>query len=101
MTEAPEKIWTTGTTSSGSWNNVSVSNPRIKLPETEYIRADFHEALEAENKRLRAVVQLADDNLTNLQPKIPNLVHHDWVQVFDGYIDPVIGAARAALEDEE
>ena len=45
-------------------------------------------------------LMLADRNLTNLQPKIANgLVHPDWIPVFDSYIDPVIKAVRAALEE--
>ena len=55
---------------------------------------------DAEEKLAKAeeFSKLADDNLTNLQPKIANgLVHKDWIPVFDGYIDPVIEAARANL----
>jgi len=65
------------------------------------------DALEAQKEaeaaldKLRAVVKLADDNLTNLQPKIADLVDTMWVPVFDSYIGPVIKAARAALGETE
>ena len=39
MTDAPERIWTTGNTRTGSWNNESMA--RFGLPEVEYIRADL------------------------------------------------------------
>ncbi len=55
-----------------------------------------------ERERLRAALKIADDNLTNLQPKIANgLVHEDWIPVFDGYIDPVLDAAHEALRAAE
>ena len=57
--------------------------------------------IDAQAAMIKALVEalvLADNNLTNLQPKIGNgLVHKDWVPVFDSYIDPVISAARAAI----
>jgi len=59
--KAPKRIWTTGTAASGSWNNVSVSNTRIKLTETEYVRADIHQALEAERDALRQAMMRACD----------------------------------------
>ena len=50
--------------------------------------ADHIDALEANNKALVEALVLADNNLTNLQPKIANgLVHEDWVPVFDSYIE--------------
>ena len=77
---------------------------------TEYIRADLArsvtvaevaDTIDAQAATIKALVEvlvLADNNLTNLQPKIGNgLVHKDWVPVFDSYIDPVIYAARAAI----
>ena len=39
MTDAPERIWTTGNTHTGSWNKESIA--RFGLPEVEYIRADL------------------------------------------------------------
>ena len=39
MTDAPERIWTTGNTRTGSWNNESMA--RFGLPEVEYIRKDL------------------------------------------------------------
>ena len=56
--------------------------------------------LETKLAKAKEFSKLADDNLTNLQPKIANgLVHKDWIPVFDGYIDPVIVAARATLAE--
>lgn len=61
--------------------------------------------LDAANDKLAKAVEalsLADANLTNLQPKITNgLVSQEWIPVFDGYIDPVIQAARAALTQKD
>ena len=112
--KAPERIWAHP---KGAWFGALATNET-----TEYVRADIYneakmqsladlgqaqDALDAQKKaeaerdKLRAVVQLADDNLTNLQPKIADLVPKDWVPVFDGYIDPVIKAARAALGETE
>ena len=55
MSEAPERIWTTGNTYTGSWNNESMA--RFGLPEVEYIRADIHEARveDLENKLAKAL----------------------------------------------
>lgn len=56
MSKQPERILTTGTMTSGSWNAETASTKRIKLAETEYVRADliqqacaeaYAEALEA------------------------------------------------------
>jgi len=56
--------------------------------------------LEAKLAKAEEFAKLAEDNLTNLQPKIANgLVHKDWIPVFDGDIDPVIEAARATLAE--
>ena len=61
----------------------------------EALRTDDAEAKLATAEEF---AKLADDKLTNFQPKIANgLVHKDWIPVFDGYIDPVIEAARATL----
>ena len=49
---APERIWTTGTVGSGSWNAAPTSLGRY-APETEYIRADLFAALTAEVEALR------------------------------------------------
>lgn len=65
---------------------------------------DTEELIATKDKLAKAVdaLELADNNLTNLQPKIANgLVRSDWVPVFDGYIDPVIQAARAALTQKD
>ena len=39
MSDAPERIWTTGNTLTGSWNNEAIE--RFGLPEVEYIRKDL------------------------------------------------------------
>lgn len=45
MSEAPERIWITGDASTGSWNSIKAN---FKGPaETEYVRADRIEELEA------------------------------------------------------
>ena len=57
--------------------------------------------LVAETKLAKAVEVLirADKNLTNLQPKIPQLVSKEWIPVIDGYVDPVIEACRTTLAE--
>ena len=64
--KTPERIWTTGTAASGSWNNASVSNTRIKLTETEYIRADIHQAVVADNNRLREALKEIDEGSVDI-----------------------------------
>ena len=54
MSEAPERIWTTGTDKTGSWNYRRTS---IRGPiETKYVRADRIEELEA--KLAKAVLSV-------------------------------------------
>ena len=55
--------------------------------------------LEAKLAKAVDALQLADDNLTNLQPKIEQLVPAPWTAVIDGYVDPVIKTARATLAE--
>ena len=70
------------------------------LEETQdsYIRA-----LEAERKNIELyeILQFIDDHLTNLQPKITELVHKEGISVIDGYVNPVLDAVRKELHAEE
>ena len=47
MTDAPEKIFATGSSTTGSWNHVPLS-ARISPAQTEYTRTDVAEARIAE-----------------------------------------------------
>lgn len=76
-----------------TWNALSKERQRLQA-ELDATKDKLAKAVDA--------LELADNNLTNLQPKIANgLVRSDWVPVFDGYIDPVIQAARAALTQKD
>ena len=42
MTDAPERIWATGNTNTGCWNDTSVAHHGVS--EVEYVRADLARA---------------------------------------------------------
>jgi len=56
MSEAPERIWATGTGTTGSWNSTKMSE-RIAPRQINYVRADIADALAAENARLREALE--------------------------------------------
>jgi hypothetical protein len=84
MTDAPEKIWTTGNERTGSWNAEEV-RMKAHMPDgwqTEYTRSDIADTLRAEVERLRAAIEpfadvsdflasetegLSDDDVFNLK----------------------------------
>ena len=59
--------------------------------------ADRIDELEAKLAKAVEALELANNNLTNLQPKIPQLVTPHWVPCLDGFIDPVIVKVRETL----
>jgi hypothetical protein len=63
MTDAPEKIFATGSSTTGSWNHVPLS-ARISPAQIEYTRTDIAEARIAE---LEAVLQFMPEVLASLK----------------------------------
>jgi len=69
-------------------------------PEQDPVTGSIEDEIDRLTARMdaaRIVIDLADRNLTNLQPKIPQHVNPIWIPTMDAYIDPVISVARAWL----
>ena len=61
MSEAPERIWATGSNLTGSWNQVKAT---FKGPvETEYVRADLIEELEAKLAKAMAGLKQCEEEI--------------------------------------
>ena len=47
---------------------------------------------------LLGALEVAEANLTNIQPHIANgVVREEFIAILDGYIDPILSATRAAI----
>jgi hypothetical protein len=74
MTDAPEKIWTTGNERTGSWNAEEV-RMKAHMPDgwqTEYTRSDIADTLRAEVARLKAEAEVMEAWLSGKPSQPPH-----------------------------
>ena len=65
----PERIWTTGTDDSGSWNAAPTSLGRY-APETEYVRADINDMMRRDRQN---AIDAQADRIAELEAKLAEL----------------------------
>jgi K+/H+ antiporter YhaU regulatory subunit KhtT len=67
--------------------------------EARHAHRELVEELEAKLAKAVEALVFADNNLTNLQPKIPQLISQKWIPVIDGFVDPVIVNIHTTLAE--
>ncbi|MFU0504172.1 hypothetical protein [Pseudaminobacter sp. NGMCC 1.201702] len=91
MGEEPEKIWAANVARVKTWHPSKIGGTAVDY-ETEYIRADLHEALEREYAHLEAALTDAKAELARIRSLVKQ-AQHDVPQVYVNWHS----AARATL----